>query len=86
MRLSRAQRNDDKADKPFNFPQTPEFVLVVSQVGHKQEGPPIGGAVRNATSLIPQRLSYMMLAVGPLEFQFFAVREQKCIIGCVRSP
>ena len=29
----------------------------------KQEGPPIGGAVRNATSLIPHRLSYIMIAI-----------------------
>ena len=29
----------------------------------QQEGPPIGGAVRNATSLIPRRLSYTMLAI-----------------------
>ena len=28
----------------------------------QQEGPPIGGALQNATSLIPQRLSYTMLA------------------------
>ena len=29
----------------------------------KQEGPPIGGSVRNATSLIPQRLSYIVFAI-----------------------
>ena len=29
----------------------------------EQYGPPIGGAVRNATSLIPQWLSYIMLAI-----------------------
>ena len=30
---------------------------------HSQESPPIGGAVRNATSLIPQRLSSIILAI-----------------------
>ena len=29
----------------------------------KQEGPPIGEAVRNATSLIPQELSYIIHAI-----------------------
>ena len=29
----------------------------------KQEGPPFGGAVRNAMSLILQRLSHIMLAI-----------------------
>ena len=33
----------------------------------KQEGPPIGGAVRNATSLIPQPLAYIIFAIACLE-------------------
>ena len=34
------------------------FVLALTSTSTQQEGPPIGGAVvRNATSLIPQRLS-----------------------------
>ena len=41
----------------------------------QQESPPIGGAVRNATSLIPQRLSYIMLAITCSE----NVRALPCI-------
>ena len=33
-------------------------------VEEKQEGPPIGGAVRNATSFIPQRLSSIILSIA----------------------
>ena len=29
----------------------------------REESPPIGGAARNATSLIPQRLSSIMIAI-----------------------
>ena len=35
---------------------------VVSEIS-KQEGPPIGGAGRNALSLIPQRLLHIILAI-----------------------
>ena len=41
----------------------------------EHEGPPIGGAVRNATSLIQQRLSYIMLAITCSE----NVRALPCI-------
>ena len=34
-----------------------------SERNRQQEGPPIGGAVRSATSLIPQRLSYTILDI-----------------------
>ena len=39
-----------------------------------QEGPPIGGAVRNATSLIPQRLSYIILGRS-----YHLFRKRSCI-------
>ena len=42
---------------------------------NEQEGPPIGGAERNATSLIPQRLSYTMVAINFCE----NVRALPCI-------
>ena len=58
--------------------QSPSFVVIIPtrydmcsfysknappSESHRQESPPIGGAVRNATSLIPQRLSYIILAI-----------------------
>ena len=36
------------------------------EIVNRQEGPPIGEAVRNATSLIPQRLSYIYYLIGPI--------------------
>ena len=47
------------------------FIIIIPQ----QEGLPLGGAVGNATSLIPQRLSYIMLAITCSE----NVRALPCI-------
>ena len=43
----------------------------------KQKCPPIAGAVRNATSLIPQRLPYIMLAI--------TFCENVCALPCIDS-
>ena len=65
-----------------------------------QEGPPIGGAVRNATSLITPRLSHTMLAITCSEnirastcmgeltatsASIFRGQEQKCLIGYIKG-
>ena len=44
----------------------------------RQEGPPIGGAVRNTTSLIPQRLSFiMLLSLAPKTFLQYPVSTDR---------
>ena len=57
---------DNRAKRVTAFCRTNHFVTAeaseIDDVINRQEGPPIGGAGRNATSLIPQRLSYLKLA------------------------
>ena len=51
------------------------FCIISMYNINKQESPPIGGAVRNAKSLIPQRLSATILAIASSE----NVRVWPCI-------
>ena len=50
------------------------FILQAECCTNEQESPPISGAARNATSLIPQRLSSLIL---PITYNLF--RKRSCM-------